>query len=122
MWWKESKHADEAFTEEMVRYVRELDVDRDIDFWRICGWDAPSEIVVPFKIFTFFLKQAVQLQLTGYEMVALAQNRHKSLIFNLRNMVLEKNADNTLSHEAFLQKAKENIEARLREYARRFRN
>lgn len=75
------------------------------------------QITFLFKIFTFFLKKAVQLHLTANDMVVLAQNSHKSPAFNLCGIVL---GDNTHGDEVFLQNAHAKIEARLTEYAGKF--
>lgn len=103
----------------MVNYVDELDV--DIIFLKTCGWDVPSEITVPFNIFTFFfLKKAIQLYLIANDMVVLAQNFHKCPAFNLCDMVLKNNGDNTQRDEVFLQNAQEKIKARLTKYTEKF--
>lgn len=123
MWWHEKEASKESFSPEMVNYVNKLDVERDITFLKTCGWDdVPREITVPLKIYTFFLKKAVQFHLSAYEMAVLARNAHKSPIFNLRNMVLEYNPENTRGDKLYLENAYKKMESGLREYARTFVN
>ncbi|KAL1223495.1 Phosphatidylinositol 4-kinase gamma 2 [Cardamine amara subsp. amara] len=77
VWWTGMREANEAFTQEMVNYVDELDVDHNITFLKTCEWDVPSEITAHFKIFTLFLRKIVQFHLTANDMVVLLQNSHK---------------------------------------------
>ncbi|VYS50304.1 unnamed protein product [Arabidopsis thaliana] len=104
----------------MVNYVNGLDVEGDILFLKACGWDAPREITVPFMIYTYFLKKAVQHHLTIYDMAVIALNHRKPPKFNLCKMVLEDNAENSQEDELFLRKAYEKIDSRLEEYPRLF--
>lgn len=116
VWWDERKEAKEAYSDKVVAYVNRLNVDEDIAFLKRCGWEVPREISVPYKIFTFFVKMGVQLNLTAAHMVVIAQNNHKTQAFNLLNML----GDQTLEDDVFVQKSHEKIEDRLRQYSERF--
>ncbi|XP_056860316.1 phosphatidylinositol 4-kinase gamma 2-like [Raphanus sativus] len=117
VWWDEREESKEAYSDQVVTYVvNRLDVDEDIAFLKRCGWVVPREISVPYKIFTFFVKMGVQLNLTAAHMVVIAQNNHKTQAFNLLNML----GDQTLEDDVFVQKSHEKIEDRLRQYSERF--
>ncbi|CAN7071379.1 unnamed protein product [Brassica oleracea var. botrytis] len=116
VWWDQSKEAKEAYTNQVVAYVNNLDTDEDLAFLKRCGWEVPREISIPYKIFTFFVKKGVKFNLTAAYMVVIAQNAHRSPAFNLLNML----ADQRLEDDIFVQKSHEKIEARLRQYSERF--
>ncbi|KAL0834749.1 hypothetical protein Bca101_086638 [Brassica carinata] len=116
VWWDHSKEAKEAYTNQVVAYVNNLDTDEDLAFLKRCGWEVPREISIPYKIFTFFVKKGVEFNLTAAHMVIIAQNAHRSPAFNLLNML----ADQRLEDDIFVQKSHEKIEARLRQYSERY--
>ncbi|CAN8323677.1 unnamed protein product [Cochlearia groenlandica] len=86
MEWAIDKEIDLLFSLKMIEYVARLDASKDIEYLKNCGWSniPPREFTVPFRIFTCFLKEAVDNGLTPKEIATLATGsytEYKSLTF-----------------------------------------
>ncbi|KAG7583527.1 hypothetical protein ISN44_As08g030350 [Arabidopsis suecica] len=118
LWWSNRKEADEDFTSEMVKYVTQLNVCKDICFIKKAGWEVPSLIVLHFRVVTQFLKLAVELQLKLKDIGLLATGRYKKYpSLNLLDMVNASDRKN--GDDAFVKSVRTKMEEGLKEFVQK---
>ncbi|CAA7055560.1 unnamed protein product [Microthlaspi erraticum] len=121
LWWTEVAASKEAFSSKLVKYVRDLDVERDVAFLKKAGWEVSSSFTKHFDIFTHFLKKSVELLLSPYEIGILALGAFKRFPnYNLHEIV--NTADRSHGDSIFIKSAKEKIDQSLTEYVLKVHN
>ncbi|VVA99360.1 unnamed protein product [Arabis nemorensis] len=93
----------------MKKYVSELDADKGVNFLKRSGWSNLSQALIDtFKIFTLFLKKAVEHGLTPAEIGLIAKSNGKKVPkVSLQDMV--NNSDQKHSGEVFVKSKHEKI-------------
>ncbi|CAH8253683.1 unnamed protein product [Arabidopsis lyrata] len=86
-WLKEEMNLNQVFSSESVSYVTGLDVEKDIEFVRRCGWEPGIEFSEKFKVFGTFLKKAVFQGLTGFHIGLIAAFKCENMNFNLQSII-----------------------------------